>query len=385
MENLTLDQFNELAQETASPSISMFLPTHRVGQDTQQDPIRFNNLIRDAEKQLRSSGMRPREVSELLKPAEALLSDTYFWMHQYEGLAVFMTSEDFHSYRLPFRVEELLIIARSYYIKPVLPLFTNNGHYYILAISQDEVRLFEGTRHSVGLIDLPDGTPQSLDEALQLDDLQKQLQFRTATSQGGMGGSLFHGQGPGNEEQKVWIGKYLSLVDDGLNKIFRQQQAPLILAGVDYLLSIYRRVSEYTNIMQEGIKGSPEHLRPEELQEKAWPIVEAYFLLEMEKVVEKYQQLADTDKATDDIEQIVAAALYGRVDNLLLSVGAQVWGIFNPDTGKVTLDSQGKSNQDNLELLDLVAMKTLQNGGTVYALDQEEMLTDSPIAAVFRY
>lgn len=385
MENLTLDQLNELAQETASPSISMFLPTHRVGQDTQQDPIRFNNLIRGAEKQLRSSGMGPREVSKLLMPAEALLSDPYFWMHQYEGLAVFMTSEDFHSYRLPFRVEELLIVARSYYIKPVLPLFTNNGHYYILAISQDEVRLFEGTRHSVGLIDLPDGTPRSLEEALQLDDLQKQFQFRTGTSQGGMEGSLFHGQGPGDEEQKVWIGKYLNLVDVGLKEIFRQQQAPLILAGVDYLLPIYRRVSEYANIMQEGIAGSPEHLRPEELQEKAWPIVEAYFLLEMEKIVEKYQQLTDTDKATDDIEQIVAAAFYGRVDKLILSVDAQVWGIFNPDTGKVTFDSQGKSNQDNLELIDLAAMKTLQNGGTVYALDQEEMPTDLPVAAVFRY
>jgi hypothetical protein len=236
--------------------LSMFLPTHRVGQDTQQDPIRFNNLIRDAEKQLRSSGM---------------------------------------------------------------------------------------------------------------------------------GDSLFHGQGPGDEKQKVWIDKYLNLVDVGLKEIFRQQQAPLILAGVDYLLSIYRRVSEYANIMQEGITGSPEHLRPEELQEKAWPIVEAYFLLEMEKIVEKYQQLAGTDKATYDIEQIVAAAFYGRVDKLLLSVNAQMWGIFNPDTGKVTLDSQGKSNQDNLELLDLVATKTLQNGGTVYALDQEEMPTDSPIAAVFSY
>lgn len=385
MEDLTLDQLNELAQETASPSISMFLPTHRTGQDTQQDPIRFNNLLRDAEKQLRSSGMGPREVSKLLKPAEALLIDPYFWMHQYEGLAVFMTSKDFHYYRLPFKVEELLIIARSYYIKPVLPLFTNNGHYYILAISQDEVRLFEGTRHSVGQIDLPEGTPQSLEEALNLDTLQKQLQMQTGTSPSITGDGMFHGQGPGDEEQKVWISQYLNLVDIGLKEIFRQQQTPLILAGVDYLLPIYRRVSEYANIMQKGITGSPEHLRPEELQEKAWPIVETYFHQEMEETVKQYQQLAGTDKATDDIEQIVAAAFNGRVDKLLLSVDTQVWGLFNPDTGKVTLDSQGKSNQDKLALLDFAAMKTLQNGGTIYALDQEEMPTDSPIAAVFRY
>ncbi|HET9907744.1 MAG TPA: hypothetical protein VFQ23_13915 [Anaerolineales bacterium] len=385
MENLTLDQLKNLAQQTASPSISIFLPTHRAGQDTQQDPIRFKNLLRDAEKQFLSSGMGPREVSALLQLAQALLDDSYFWMHQYEGLAVFMTSEDFHSYRLPFKVEELLIIAQSYYIQPVLPLFTNNGHYYILAISQDEVRLFEGTRHGVGQIDLPDGTPENLNEALRLDDPQKQLQMHTGSSQSATGHGMFHGQGAGDEEQKVRIERYLNLVDTGLKEIFREQKAPLVLAGVDYLLPIYRKVSEYANIMQEGITGSPEHLRPEELQEQAWPIVEAYFRQETVIAVEQYEQHAAMDKATDDVKEIVAAAFNGRVDKLILSVETQVWGTFNPTTREVILDSDGQGKQNSLALLDFAVMKTLQNGGTVYALSQEEMPTESPIAVVFRY
>lgn len=385
MESLTLDQIKGLAQQTASPSISIFLPTHRAGQDTQQDPIRFKNLLRDAEKQFLGSGMGPREVSALLEPAQALLGDPHFWSHQYEGLAVFMTSEDFHFYRLPFRVEELLIIAQSYYVKPVLPLFTNNGHYYILAISQDGVRLFEGTRNSVGQIDLPDGTPVNLEEALRLDGRQKSLQMHTGSSPGGTGDGMFHGQGPGEEEQKIWIEQYLNLVDTGLKDIFREQQAPLVLAGVDYLLPIYRKVSEYANIMQEGITGSPEHLRPEELQEQAWTIVEPYFRQESEKTVEQYHQLADTDKATDNIEEIVAAAFNGRVDKLILAVEDHIWGAFNPKDGKVTRSSNGQSKKHNLALLDFTAMNTLQNGGTVYALSQDEMPTDSPIAAVFRY
>lgn len=384
MENLTIDQLKKLAQQTASPSISIYLPTHRTGQDTQQAPIRFKNLLRDAEKQFLNSGMGPREVTALLQPAQVLLDDPLFWRHQYEGLAVFMGSDNFHYYRLPFRVEELLIIAQSFYVKPVLPLFTNNGHYYILAISQNEVRLFEGTRHSVGQIDLPDETPQSLEEALKFDDAEKQLQLHTA-SQGGTRAGIFHGQGPGDEEQNVRIERYLNLVDIGLKEIFREQQAPLILAGVDYLLPIYRKVSEYANIMQQGITGNPDQLRPEELQEQAWPIVEAYFRQESEKIVDQYQQLVGVAKATDNLKEIVAAAFNGRVDKLVLSGQAQVWGAFNAETGKVVHHSEGQSNQNNLALLDFAAMKTLQNGGTVYALSPEEMPTDSPIAAIFRF
>jgi len=385
MKNLTLDQIKGLAQQIQSPGISIFLPTHRAGQDTQQDPIRFKNLLREAELSLLDKGMGPREVSALLQPAQALLDEAYFWQHQRDGLAVFIASDDFHYYHLPFRVEELLIIARSYYVKPVLPLFTNNGHYYVLAISQDEVRLFEGTRYSVGQIDLPEGTPESLDEALKFDDPEKQLQFHTGTSQGGIRTGMFHGQGPGDEEQKERIERYLNLVDAGLKEIFRETQAPLVLAGVEYLLPLYHKVSEYAHIMKEGITGSPEHLRPEELQEQAWTIVESYFRQEMEKAVEQYQQLAVTAKATDNIEEIVAAAFYGRVDKLLLAIDAQIWGIFDPDTGKVVHYQAGQSQEDDLALLDFAAMQTLQKDGSVYALLQEDMPTDSPIAAVLRY
>lgn len=385
MEHLTLDQLKGLAQQAANPSISLFLPTHRTGQEIQQDPIRLKNLLRDAEQHFRNSGMDPREVSALLQPARALLNDSYFWQHQYDGLAVFMAADDFHCYRLPFPVEELLIIARSYYVKPVLPLFTNDGHYYILALSQNEVRLFEGTRHSVGQIDLPAEIPSSLDEALKLDEPEKQLQMHSGSSPGGEGTGMFHGQGSGGEEQEAGIEHYLSLVDSGLKEISRDQQTPLILAGVDYLLPIYRRVSDYAHIMPEGITGSPEHLLPEALQERAWPIVEPYFRQEMEKIMAQYQQFADTDKATDNIEEIVAAAVNGRVDKLVLAVGTQVWGMFNRDTGKVAYFQEGQRQEDHLPLLDFAAMQTLQNGGTVFALSQDEMPTKSAIAAVFRY
>jgi hypothetical protein len=385
MESLTLEQLKGLAQQTANPSISFFLPTHRAGQDTQQDPIRFKNLLRDAEKQLLDDGMGPREVGAFIQPAQALLDDSYFWAHQHEGLAVFMASDDFHHFRLPFPVEELLIVSQAYYVKPVLPLFTNNGHYYILAISQDEVRLFEGTRYGVGQIDLPEKTPASMEAALRLDEPQKQLQLHTGSSQGGVRDGMFHGHGPGEEENKVLIEQYLNLVDTGLKEILREQRAPLVLAGVDYLLPIYHKVSEYANIMREGITGSPEHLRPEELQQQAWPIVETYFRQETEEVVQEYQQRAVTEQATDNVEEIVVAAFSGRVDKLVLSVESQVWGSFNPGTGTVIRGPDGQDKQNNLALLDFAAMKTLQNGGTVYALSQDEMPTDSPAAAVFRY
>lgn len=385
MDILTQGQFKVLAEHISSPSVSIFIPTHRAGRETEQDSIRFKNLVRNAEKRLSEIGKSPREIEKLLKPAELLIDDALFWSHQYDGLAVFISDDDFYKYRLPLTVEEQLVIADTYYIKPVLPLFTENGHYFILALSQDEIRLFEATRYSVGQIDLPEGTPKSIDEVVDLDNQQKQQQVRTATSSGSMGGSMYHGHGPGDEEQKALLEKYLNLVDTGLSEIFREEHAPLVLAGVDYLLPIYHSVSEYQNIMQSGIIGSPEKYRPEELRDKAWPIVEALFKNEIKEAIGQYKQLQDTDSTSDNIPFVVEAANHSRIDKLFLSVKGQVWGSVDPDSGKVSLGSSKQDAQNNLALLDFAALRTLQNGGGIYALDQADMPTGSPLVAIFRY
>ncbi len=381
MHNLTLQQLRLLAQRTQRPSISIFLPTHRAGQDTEQDPIRSKNLLQKAERRLADEGMKPRELDRLFQPARALLNDSSFWQHQCEGLAVFMAPDDFHDYQLPFRLQEQLVVARSYYVKPILPLFTNNGHYYILALSLNEVRLFEGTRDSVGQIDLPDGTPGSLDEALQFDDPEKQLQYRTLTS----AGAVFHGHGPGDEDRKERIERYLNKLDTGLRQTLLEQPAPLVLAGVDYLLPIYRQVSEYAHIVPDGIQGNPETLRPEELQARAWPLVEPVFRQEIEETLSAYRQLSNTDRATDSLEAIVTGAYHGRVDRLVLVAESHVWGAFEADAGRVTHFQDGQSREDDLPLLDFAAMQTLAKGGKVYALTQAEMPGSSPALAIFRY
>ncbi len=386
MDTLIIDELRVLAQQTQDPSISIFMPTHRAGRETQQDPIRLRNLLREAETQLQQREMRTPDIAALLQPAYDLLENSEFWQHQLDGLVLYLAVGDFHLYQLPFTVDDMVLVGQSYYFKPVLPLFTNNGHYYILAISQNDVRLFEGTRHTVGQIDLPQDTPSSLEEALRFDDPEKQLQFHSGNVQANAQSGIFHGHGvQGDEVQKERIERYLNQVDAGLKKLYSHMRAPWVLAGVDYLLPIYRSVSEYAHIMPDGITGNPESLRAQELQEQAWPLVEPYFRQELEAVIGQYHALADSGKATDNVQDVVAAAHFGRVDKIIVAYDAQVWGEFDRENGKAALHGEEQKSQSDIALGDFAAMQTLLNGGAIYALTQAEMPTDSPLAAVFRY
>jgi len=47
--------------------VSLYMPTHRAGRETEQDPIRYKNLLREAEERLMANGLRSPEVQEMLK------------------------------------------------------------------------------------------------------------------------------------------------------------------------------------------------------------------------------------------------------------------------------------------------------------------------------
>ena len=156
-----------------------------------------------------------------------------------------------------------------------------------------------------------------------------------------------------------------------------------MLAGVEYLLPLYRETSNYQHVVEEGITGNPEALKPEELQAKAWEIVEPIFLQEQQEAIDHYKELTPTGRTSNEVKEVVPAAYYGRVDQLFVAVGVRQWGSFNPDTSTIDIHPEQKPGDE--DLLNAAAIQTLLNGGTVYAVEPEKVPDEAPLAAVFRY
>ena len=384
MKLLAIDELTTLATESNSTCISIYTPMERLGAETQQNPIRFKNRVREAEEKLLAMGMSEQDAKELLQPVHDL--DTYdFWQHQSDGLAILLSPNHFRYYCLPIAFPELTVVADRFHLKPLLQLLSGDGQFYILALSQNQVRLFQGTRYHVNEVELTD-VPTSIAEALQYDDPEKSLQFHTATSQGGSGGdgsAIFHGQGGGNDDHKARLLRYFRKVSIGLESFLKNEQAPLILAGVDYLLPIYQQANTYAHLLPEGRTGNPEMLKPEELHTQAWQIVQPYFEQAKEATIARYQELQATEKTASTIEQVVPAAYFQRVESLFVPVGEQLWGVFDPEANSVQVHAQHQTGDE--DLLDLAALHTLTNGGNVYAVEPGDVPQDKAIAAVFRY
>ncbi len=383
MDLLNKEILKGLIQRPNGWCVSIYMPTQKAFPETKQNPIRYKNLLREAEERLSQVGLRSSERKNLLEPARTLLKQGFFWRHQSNGLAVFLSDQGFHHYRLPIKFEELLVVTDRFHIKPLLPYFINEIRFNILALSQNEIRLFQCTGQSIEEVPL-EGIPQSLTTALQYDDPEKQLQFRTQTSgRSGKQVALFHGHGSGSEDAKNNILKFFQMVEQGLHPILNQEQVPMVLAGVDYLLPIYKEINRYPYLLEQGITGNPESLSADVLHKQAWTMVEPVFLTAREEAKGRYSQLSEGEQTTETLEEIVSRAYDGRIDILFVAVGIQQWGHFEPETHQVHLHLEAEPGDE--DLLDFAAVHTFLNGGTVYALRPGEMPEGKSAAAIFRY
>jgi len=381
------EHLNHLLERSGRSLLSLYMPTHRTGREMQQDPIRFKNLLSQAEQNLSESGLQKPEIDSALKFAHRLQVDGKFWQHMSDGLALFLSEDFMEFYRLPVTFEPLLIISERFYIKPLLPLINKNGHFYILALSQKEIRLFKGGLFGIDEIDLK-ATPTSLQEALPFDDPEKQLQFHTGGTSPRNTGSHpaeFHGQGATEADAKTNLLRYFQKVDQGVIELLGSEKFPLVLAGLDYLLPIYREANSYPHLITESIEGNPDQLSTGEIHQLAWKLIEGYFAADEHKALGRFEELqgAGSKLASTKIEKILPAAYFGRVDTLFVAQEIQFWGTLDSEGG--ILEKHQKFRIGDQDLLDIAAAQTLLNRGLVYALDLDRMPGENPIAAIFRY
>jgi len=385
MEILSIDDIKRLSDVREEVCISLFMPTVRSGNEVRQNRIRFKNLVHRVEETLASEGMKRREIERHLEPAARIEHDRIFWQQQLDGLAVFRTSRLFRYYRLPLSLEELAVVGRRLHVKPLLRLFSGNGRFYLLTLSQKQVRLFLGSHYSVNEVRLR-RVPQGLAEAMKYEEVERQLQYHSGTGaaeKGGRRAAVYHGQGAGKAEVKDQILRYFRRVDKAVHGVLRTEQAPLVLVGLEYLFPIYRQANTYPYLLEEGVDANADELGMQHLHEHSWTVVESHFRKAQEQAAGRFSELAGTDRASDSLEEIVPAAVDRRIEALFVPRGLHVWGRFDRKKRKVIVDA--KSQPENEDLLDLSAVHTLDADGTIYAVDSNELPGKGPAAAIFRY
>ena len=323
------------------------MPTHRTHPDNAQDPIRFQNLLKELETSL-SQKYEENEVKAYLQPFENIRENRDIWNHNLEGLAIFSSGDIFELISLPVYVTELVVVADSFHTKPIRKYLQTEDRFQILGLSLHEMRLYEGNRHSISEIELGQEIPKTITEALG-DELTEK--HTIAASYGGVsGGNMHHGHGSKKDETDIDAERFFRVVAETVHEHFSKPSGlPLILAALPEHHNLFKKVNKNPFLLEEGIALNPDAVSSDRLRTMAWEVMEPEYHQRLKNWAEKAGQAIADQKGSDLLGDIVAVATAGRVDTLLLEADRIVPGkIVDESNGLIDISDLSDPETDDL-------------------------------------
>jgi hypothetical protein len=368
---------HELIKKNGKSLVTITLPTHKKGEESKQDPIRFKNLLSEAAKMVDEKMSKNGYSDKLLKKAKDLLDKPLFWAHMDNGLAVYISDNSFDVYKLPYDVEEQVFVNDHFMITPLLPMTSMDGSFSVLAVSRQNVRLLRCTRNEVQDI-TPADIPMSVDDYLEIDP-EKQLQFHT----GAHGQkAVFFGHNANEEDKMIVVEAFFREIEREITKIMKITNDPLILIGLIENTNLYKKANSYNRLVDDILKRNPDELTDKELKDRGWEAIQKFFLSDMYNTLEKFSENTN-DKVSNNLGEIVEATVMGKSHTIFISKGEKKWGVY--DAENHTVHYSNKPGSNDVELLNWLSITAFKTGSKVFVLPKEEMPIRSTVAAEFRF
>lgn len=279
--------------------------------------------------------------------------DTLFWSHQLGGVALFADSCGIRLLEVRKRFLPAMYFSTHWHLTPLLELGANVDRYWLIALGRRRIAFYQGSRLGIRKVGLPDATPPAIPDAAPSGKRRRQLK------------------------------RFFDEVDEEAALVFEGSGAPLLLAGNDEYLPIYREVCRYTHLSGQKISGNPEDLTPDELHAHASEALRSEFGQSRKRELLKIREKLECNLVHTEIRDVLAAAEEGRVAALMAPGDAVCWGRFDPDSGEV--ETLPETDFHGRDLYQEAAEKTLLHGGELFYLESSKMPHGKAICAELRY
>lgn len=388
---------SELAAVEQDPCVSLLMPTHPTGADSRQDPIRLENLIDKAHADLKSRDMRRPDIEALLQPARDVIKQRSFWQHQGSGLAIYLADGTSRMLRLPEVVDESVTIGPHFNIKPLLGAVVSSEPFYVLALSEQRARLYQGARND--LVEIEDqGFPLAADEVVGVRDAEVQLQHDVGLPprggrgdrghRGDMGQTGYHGHGEGETKLESDTLHFVKAVAERVASYLYGDEAPLVLAVDNQLFGLYRREHSRGRLVDSDHLGSPDALQPHEIRERAWKIASPLLQADRSAMLDRFGTAAAAGRSAQGFAEVAVAAREGKIDTLFFDPRSSQLGRLTDGGTSASLVDSGETEQQDFDVEDLVNLAiidTLRASGQAIPLGPDPDRGPSPPKAILRY
>jgi hypothetical protein len=362
------DELRALLEHRAPASVSIYLPTTPLTQETDASRITLKNLASEAVRQLSEGGIDKRQVAALVEQLNDLIDDDEFWRFQARSLALLVTPDGLRSFRLPNTLIDMVEVSNRFHLKPLLRAVTFPQVAYVLALAAGGARVLEVSP------DLPvarvriEGMPTDAASAVGKASIKDRSHSQRIV---------------GSEGEKVRLRQYARQVERALRDLLRGSDIPLILAASENLAALYRSVNTYPHLAAAGIVDSPETLDDATLGAQARTVLDGLYREELAGWTARFARRIEQGRTTTDVATAARAATAGAIDSAMVDIDMVVPGTVDESSGEVAFAAS--ADAASYGVVDEIARRTLLAGGRVLAVRQADIPGGAAVAAILRY
>jgi hypothetical protein len=384
----TLTEFKALAAVRDDPCVSLYLPTSPLRNARHTNRLAFKDMAKAALAQLHEAGFDKRRRAAVAQQFDNLvgtrehntqdqghirkLQNTKpneideFWLTQMSGLAVFVTPQMLRTQRLPFAPKPMAEVANRFHLTPLIRVMTSPQDLFVLALSEASVRFVHVFANLPAVeIKLPK-LPHAAEEATRRPSI--------------------HVRAPRNklqnlEGEKVLMHKFARQVDQVVSGVLAGRAKPLLLAAAEPIAPIYRQVSTYSYLLDEGLRDA-DHMSIPQIGHAARPILDQLYMRELKKIIARYDELKPR-RATADVSYAAHAATAGAVEQLLVDLDSVIPGLVSEYDGSVTYAAS--DDAETYSVVDEIARRALCSGARVFGARLDDLPDRAPLIAILRY
>jgi hypothetical protein len=343
------------------PSVSVLAPTHRTAPLNKQDPIKVNNLVRQAIDRLRGE-FKKREVDAIVKNLQEIVRNVD-WAHTLDGLALFASREQSHAVSLPFRVKPRALIDETFATRDLVYAFNRAPPYRVLVLSH-KTRLYDAW---TAVLDEHTAKPFSM--------VHRGPGGRSKLP----GGKGINRSAARDDAHRT----FFRSVDDAVDALQKANPLPLVVVGVERNLAFYREVTRQSGAIIGMLAGNHDQTSPSALGKLVWPVFETGATLRRTEALVQLDEAVSAHRHASGIDQVWRAAVAGKCRTLLVEKEFKYPADRDPE-GDRLLPYTGKGAQALDDAVDEVIERVMDTGGEVFFYPVGDLDVHQRIAAVMR-
>lgn len=354
-------KLKQLKDEKGKYCVSIIMNSHRTKPDYDKDPIVLKNHIKEAKERLLATYDK-REVSNVIKNLESV-ENQIDHSFNLESLIVFANEHKAEFLRLPISVKDRVTIDTSFATRDIVRALHKETNYYILVLSQREVRLIEAFNDKV------------------VSEIKGDFPFKNTTLY-----STSKGEIANAARQTQLVAEFFNRVDKALNKVRKNNPLPVLICTEE------ANFNEYLKIADEKHSIFEVYLNKNRLDEKAhaivsdaWEIVSQQMKKQRDARKEELVKAVGKGNFLSDLSDIWKAIEEGRVDTLFIEQNLFATAFIKNQEIHLVKDAENNTEKLVDDIYDEMIEANLRFGGDVVFLPEGELEKFHGIAAKTRY